>query len=73
VRIIEVDQDHLKRLFTQHPALMAEFSRAVADRQKEVEEILKKMGATAPAGEAETQAETVLHRMRRLFSFGWDR
>jgi small-conductance mechanosensitive channel/CRP-like cAMP-binding protein len=69
VRIIEVDQEHLRNLFTQKPELMKQFSQAVAERQKEIDEMLRKMGA-APAADAGTHAETVLGRMRRLFSFG---
>jgi small-conductance mechanosensitive channel/CRP-like cAMP-binding protein len=68
VRIIEVDQAHLRDLFTQNPELMKQFSQAVADRQKEIDELLKQMGATPAAGEA--HAETVLGKMRKMFSFG---
>jgi small-conductance mechanosensitive channel/CRP-like cAMP-binding protein len=70
VRVIEVDQEHLRGLFTREPALMKQFSEAVAARQTEIEEMLRQMGATPTAAEAETHAETVLSRMRRLFSFG---
>jgi small-conductance mechanosensitive channel/CRP-like cAMP-binding protein len=67
-RVIEVDRNHLQGLFSQDPKLAEHISQLVAERQTQRDELLKKAGASHAGPNPQAQDQTVLDRMKRLFT-----
>jgi CRP-like cAMP-binding protein len=67
-RVIEVDRNHLQGLFSRDPKLAEHISQLVAERQQQRDELLKKAGASQSGHGPQSQEQTVLDRMKRLFA-----
>jgi small-conductance mechanosensitive channel/CRP-like cAMP-binding protein len=67
-RVIEIDRNHLQGLFSQDPKLAEHISQLVAERQAQRDELLKKAGAPHSEQHQQAHDQTVLDRMKRLFT-----
>jgi small-conductance mechanosensitive channel/CRP-like cAMP-binding protein len=67
-RVIEVGRHHLQGLFTEDPRLAEHFSQLVTQRQQQRDEMMKKIGAPHSGPSAQSHEQTVLDRMKSLFT-----